>query len=103
STAVEPELDRRGRATVLVDGVPEHFRVGTDGAVGLIDLADVHVGDPAMDLAVIALRDAALLPAVLAGCAPDHDEQRWIERALPLYVSLRRLSAARWTAEHAPG
>jgi aminoglycoside phosphotransferase (APT) family kinase protein len=72
-----------------------------DGRIaGLIDLEDVSAGDPAMDLAVLAVADEDLLPAVLEGYAPTSAEAAAFDELIPFYVLLRRLAAAKWEREH---
>jgi aminoglycoside phosphotransferase (APT) family kinase protein len=93
---LRPLLATRGDAATLFDGRPEHFIVVGDDVAGMIDLCEVSSGDPAMDLAVIAVDDPALLTGVLAGYAPTPDETRAFDRLIPFYLFLRRLARAEW-------
>ena len=96
---VGPAIDGAGAGTtILLDGRPEHFIVDTHGAVGLIDVADLDSGDPAMDLAVLELDEPGMCDAVSAGYQPSADERARLETVLPFYVFLRALAAARGTS-----
>ena len=58
---------------ILLDGRPQHVIVDDEGVVGLIDVADLDSGDPAMDLAVLELDEPGMCDAVLAGYRPGSD------------------------------
>lgn len=96
---LQPLMTGRGTLTLL-DGRPDHFVVRDGRIAGLIDLEDVSPGDPAMDLAVLAVTDKDLLPAVLDGYAPNRAEAAAFDELIPFYVVLRRLAAAKWELEH---
>lgn len=91
-----PFLADRGGTLTLFDGWAEHILIRAGRVAGLIDLHDVGPGDPAMDLAVLALTDAALLPAVLEGYAASPDEQASLTRLVGFDLLLRRLAGAEW-------
>ncbi|WP_461118426.1 phosphotransferase family protein [Saccharothrix stipae] len=95
---LQPLMTGRGTLTLL-DGRPAHFLVRDGRIAGLIDLEDVSAGDPAMDLAVLAVADENLLPAVLEGYAPTNAEAVAFDELIPFYVLLRRLAAAKWEHE----
>ncbi|MEO6086764.1 MAG: aminoglycoside phosphotransferase family protein [Umezawaea sp.] len=96
---LQPLMTGRGTLTLL-DGRPDHFVVRDGRIAGLIDLEDVSAGDPAMDLAVLAVTDEDLLPAVLDGYAPTRAEAASFDELIPFYVLLRRLAAANWEHQH---
>ncbi|ONI82631.1 hypothetical protein ALI22I_42110 [Saccharothrix sp. ALI-22-I] len=96
---LQPLMTSRGTLTLL-DGRPDHFVVRDGRIAGLIDLEDVSAGDPAMDLAVLAVADEDLLPAVLDGYAPTRAEAAAFDELIPFYVLLRRLAAANWEHQH---
>ncbi|NUT98696.1 MAG: aminoglycoside phosphotransferase family protein [Saccharothrix sp.] len=96
---LQPLMTGRGTLTLL-DGRPDHFLVRDGRIAGLIDLEDLSAGDPAMDLAVLAVADEDLLPAVLDGYAPTSAESAAFAELIPFYVLLRRLAAAKWEHEH---
>ncbi|MEJ2852400.1 MULTISPECIES: phosphotransferase family protein [unclassified Saccharothrix] len=96
---LQPLMTGHGTLTLL-DGRPDHFLVRGDRIAGLIDVHDLSAGDPAMDLAVFAVADEDLLPAVLEGYAPTPAEAEAFDRLIPFYVLLRRLAAAEWEREH---
>lgn len=96
---LQPLMTGRGTLTLL-DGRPEHFVVRDGRIAGLIDLEDVSAGDPAMDLAVLAVADEDLLPAVLDGYAPTREQAAAFDELIPFYVLLRRLAAAKWEHQH---
>ncbi len=91
-----PVLAARSGTLTLFDGRAEHFLVRAGRVVGVIDLHDVGPGDPAMDLAALALTDEHLLSGVLEGYAAGADEQEVLARLVPFYVALRRLAGAEW-------
>ena len=91
------DLENRGNNTVLLDGRPEHFLAQGTQLSGIIDLGETWVGDPIMDLAVIAINEPLMMPGVLKGYSGNEKE---IADYLPLYVFLRNLSAARWCHEY---
>jgi aminoglycoside phosphotransferase (APT) family kinase protein len=96
---LQPLMTSRGTLTLL-DGRPDHFVVRDGRIAGLIDLEDVSAGDPAMDLAVFAVADEELLPAVVEGYAPTSAEAAAFDELIPFYVLLRRLAAANWEHQH---
>lgn len=96
---LQPLMTGRGTLTLL-DGRPDHFVVRDGRLVGLIDLEDLSAGDPAMDLAVLAVANEDFLPAVLDGYAPTTAEAAAFAHLIPFYVLLRRLAAAKWEHEH---
>lgn len=96
---LQPLMTGSGTLTLL-DGRPEHFVVRGNRIAGLIDVHDLSAGDPAMDLAVFAVADEALLPAVLDGYAPTKAEAEAFAELIPFYVLLRRLAKAEWEREH---
>ncbi|WP_158852427.1 phosphotransferase family protein [Saccharothrix deserti] len=96
---LQPLMTGRGTLTLL-DGRPDHFVVRDGRIAGLIDLEDVSAGDPAMDLAVLAVADEDLLPEVLEGYAPTRAEAAAFDELIPFYVLLRRLAAANWEHQH---
>lgn len=92
--ALAPLLATRGQDLILFDGRPEHVLIRGGQVAGLIDVAELRVGDAAMDLGVLAVSDPALLAGVLAGYQPDADERAAFARLVPFYTFLRRLSIA---------
>lgn len=96
---LQPLMTGYGTLTLL-DGRPDHFVVRDGRIAGLIDLEDVSAGDPAMDLAVLAVADEDLLPAVLDGYEPTRAEATAFDELIPFYVLLRRLAAAEWERWH---
>lgn len=97
--SLQPLMTGFGTLTLL-DGRPEHFVVRDGRIAGLIDVHDLSAGDPAMDLAVFAVADEDLLPAVLDGYAPTEAEAAAFDALIPFYVLLRRLAAAEWEHRH---
>ena len=94
---VGPALAAAGAGTaILLDGRPQHVIVDDEGVVGLIDVADLDSGDPAMDLAVLELDEPGMCDAVLAGYRPGSDERARLDAVVPFYVFLRALAAAEW-------
>lgn len=93
---LQPVLAEREGRLALFDGRADHFLVREDRVVGLIDLHGVGPGDPAMDLAVIGLTDARLIPGVLNGYVADADQDRHLRTLIPFYLLQRRLAAADW-------
>jgi len=96
---VRPLIEGRAGSAILLDGVPDHFIVGPDARVRLIDVANLQAGDPVMDLAVLHLHSPELLNDVLEDY--DHPEvsQEHLAELLPFYVFLRALAAAEWHAD----
>jgi aminoglycoside phosphotransferase (APT) family kinase protein len=94
--SLRPLLETRGRDLMLFDGRPEHLLVRNGELVGLIDLGEVRSGDAAMDLAVLAVGDPALLAGVLRGYLPTPAERAAFDRLVPFYLFLRRLASAEW-------
>lgn len=97
---IRPLLAVRGGCLTLFDGRPEHFIVSGSAVAGMIDLHDVCAGDPAMDLAVLAVSDPRLLDEVVAGYRPTTDETAVFAELIPFYLLLRRLAAAEWQQTH---
>jgi Ser/Thr protein kinase RdoA (MazF antagonist) len=94
--AVRPVLEAQPGCLFLLDGRPEHFLVDGNGAIRLIDVADLQPGEAAMDLAVLELDAPGILTHVLDGYAPSPAEQAAFDRLIPFYIFLRALSAAEW-------
>ena len=65
-----------------------------------LHLEDVSAGDPATDLAVLAVTDEDLLPAVQDGYAQTGAQAAAFDELIPFYVLLRRLAAAEWERRH---
>jgi aminoglycoside phosphotransferase (APT) family kinase protein len=105
-TAVRALADERPRdggfdSTLHGDCMPIHVRVdGAESVVGLLDLGESSLGDPAWDLVVLTLRSPGHLPAVLEGYGADTRLQGWVEKAAPSYRAFRLLIEAGWLAEH---
>jgi hypothetical protein len=94
--AVSQVLSGREGCLMLFDGRPEHFLVGPDGQVRLIDVADLQPGEAAMDLAVLELDAPGILPAVLDGYEATAEEHEVFGVLVPFLVFLRALSGAEW-------
>lgn len=90
------------RTRVLRDARPDHWLVRHGRLNALIDVADLADGDPAEDLAVLAVRDESLLPSVLRGhrLPAGRLDRAYLQAVLPFYLAVRRLSAAQWQTEH---
>ena len=89
-------IDGRRGSQILLDGAPDHFIVGPDRRVRMIDVANLQPGDPVMDLAVLRLHQPDLLAGVMDSYAhpevtPDH-----LDSLQPFYVFLRTLALAEW-------
>lgn len=97
STGCAPLLLHQAGCLTLFDGRPEHWLVRGQTIAAVIDLHDLQSGDAAMDLAVLALTDEALLPGVLIGYAPTDTQKAAFAALIPFYLQLRRLSGAEWT------
>lgn len=97
---LQPLLATRGGHLTLFDGRPEHFIVAGDTVAGMIDLHDTCAGDPAMDLAVLAVTDPDLLDEVLVGYGPTASEDAVFAELVPFYLLLRRIAAAEWEMMH---
>ena len=93
---MRPWLGNEHGSQMLFDGRPDHFLVGPDGDLHLIDVADLQAGDPVMDLAVLELEAPGILPGILTGYRPSPTEQQRITAVAKLYVMLRALSGAEW-------
>ncbi|MEH3075087.1 MAG: phosphotransferase [Quadrisphaera sp.] len=96
---VRPMVDGRAGSTVLLDGRPEHFVVDDDGAVRMIDLADLQPGDPVMDLAVLELGAPGVVEDLLDGYRQAEVGAEHLRELLPYYVFLRGLAAAEFHAD----
>jgi hypothetical protein len=94
---VRPLIAGRSGSLVLLDGVPDHFLVGPDKQVRLIDVAELRPGDPVMDLAVLHLHAPGLLIGVLDQYRQAEVQDRHLAELLPFYVFLRALAAAEWS------
>jgi aminoglycoside phosphotransferase (APT) family kinase protein len=94
--AVSQVLAGREGCLMLFDGRPEHFLVGANGRVRLIDVADLQPGEAAMDLAVLELDAPGILPAVLDGYDATAEEREVFGVLVPFLVFLRALSGAEW-------
>jgi hypothetical protein len=94
---VRPLVAGRSGSLVLLDGVPDHFLVGPDEQVRLIDVAELGPGDPVMDLAVLHLHAPGLLAGVLDEYHQAEVQDRHLTELLPFYVFLRALAAAEWS------
>jgi Ser/Thr protein kinase RdoA (MazF antagonist) len=93
---VRPVLAGRDGCLMLFDGRPDHFLVGPDGQVRLIDVADLQAGEAAMDLAVLELDAPGILDVVIEGYGAIETEREAFGVLVPFLVFLRALSAAEW-------
>lgn len=96
--AVRPLVEGRAGSLVLLDGRPEHFLVGDDEVVRMIDVTDLQPGDPVMDLALLQLHAPGLLDGVLVDHRQSEVRAAHLDELLPFFVFLRALAAAEWHA-----
>ncbi len=95
---VRPLIAGRRGSQILLDGVPDHFLVGPDDRVRLIDVANLQPGDPVMDVAVLVMHAPELFAGVFDAYHQDEVTSRHLTELLPFYVFLRALAAAEWHA-----
>jgi aminoglycoside phosphotransferase (APT) family kinase protein len=93
---VRPLIAGRTGSMIMLDGVPDHFIVGPDDRVALIDVAELQPGDPVMDLAVLSLHASGIFTGLLDRYAQAELDDRHLTALLPFYVFLRALAAAEW-------
>jgi hypothetical protein len=93
---VKPLLAGRDGCLMLFDGRPEHFLMGPDGPVRLIDVADLQAGEAAMDLAVLELDAPGMLNLVIEGYGATGTEREAFGVLVPFLVFLRAVTAAEW-------
>ncbi|SBT51617.1 hypothetical protein [Micromonospora auratinigra] len=96
---VRPLVAGRAGSLVLLDGAAEHFVVGPDGRVRLIDVAELQPGDPVMDLAVLSLATPAVLAGVLDHYHQSEVTAEHLTELLPFHRFLRALAAADWATD----
>jgi aminoglycoside phosphotransferase (APT) family kinase protein len=94
---VRPLIAGRSGSLIMLDGVPDHFVVGPDQRVRLIDVAELQPGDPVMDLAVLRLHAPHLFSGVLDRYRQVELDAPHLAALLPFYVFLRGLAAAEWS------
>jgi aminoglycoside phosphotransferase (APT) family kinase protein len=88
-------------ATLHGDCMPIHVHVDERGeVVGLLDLGEAGLGDPAWDITVLSLRSPERLPAVLDGYGADDRLRRWVAEAFAPYGALRLTLETGWLATH---
>ncbi|GAB3614115.1 hypothetical protein GCM10027415_24550 [Humibacter ginsengisoli] len=96
-----PNMDEACGGAILFDGRPEHFIVGESGDIGMIDVEELRVGDPAMDIGVLATWIPGAIPAVLSGFVSGGGRvDAAFEKRVHFYTVLRMLAAAEWHREH---
>jgi aminoglycoside phosphotransferase (APT) family kinase protein len=81
----------------MLDRAPDHFVLGPDERVRLIDVAELQSGDPIMDLAVLHLHAPGTFAGLLGQYHQAEVEDRHLAELLPFYVFLRALAAAEWS------
>lgn len=82
------------------DSASIHWRIGSDGTAGMLDLGDACVGDPVWDLVVLTHWDEARLPAVLDGYRADATLRARVGRLYEPYRVIRHLLAVDWLVDH---
>ncbi len=82
------------------DSASIHWRIGGDGAAGMLDFGDAGVGDPVWDLVVLTHWDEARLPAVLDGYRADSPLRARVRRLYEPYRVVRHLLAVDWLVDH---
>lgn len=82
------------------DSASIHWRIGSDGSAGMLDLGDACVGDPVWDLVVLTHWDEARLPAVLDGYRADDPLRARVGRRYEPYRVVRHLLAVDWLIDH---
>lgn len=96
---IQPEIADLRRVPVLFDGRPDHFIVNDGTLAGMIDLETVGLGDPVMDLGVLAANEPGILPGVLDGWDPTGEKRVGVEERIEFYMFLRSLAAAEFNTE----
>lgn len=93
-------LAARPIALLHGDLQPAHIIVDRRGerVVALLDFADAQPGDPLLDIAVLTLRDGALIGPVLAGYGQIADDAA-TRALLATYRLLRHLAEVPWLLE----
>ncbi|WP_406106354.1 phosphotransferase family protein [Micromonospora globbae] len=94
---VRPLIADRTGSLIMLDGAPDHFVVGPDERVRLIDVAELQPGDPVMDLAVLRLHAPGIFTGLLNQYRQAEVEDRHLVELLPFYVFLRALAVAEWS------
>nr|WP_030501051.1 phosphotransferase [Micromonospora purpureochromogenes] len=94
---VRPLIADRTGSLIMLDGAPDHFVVGPDERVRLIDVAELQPGDPVMDLAVLSLHAPGIFTGLLDQYRQAEVEDRHLAELRPFYVFLRALAAAEWS------
>lgn len=95
---VRPLIEGRTGSLIMLDGAPDHFVVGPDSQVRLIDVAELQPGDPVMDLAVLRLHAPDIFNGLLNRYRQAELDDRHLAELLPFYVFLRALAAAEWSS-----
>jgi aminoglycoside phosphotransferase (APT) family kinase protein len=91
------------RPEVLVHGdcSPQHWLIDpSDGAIGVIDLGDAGLGDPAYDLVVLTLTQPHRWETVLDGYGADPGVRAHLDAARSGYLALRLAGEVRWLVDH---
>nr|WP_240977877.1 aminoglycoside phosphotransferase family protein [Planctomonas sp. JC2975] len=96
-----PSMDAACDGAILFDGRPDHFIVGADEQVSMIDVEELRTGDPAMDVAVLGVWIPQAVSAIVAGfiAAGGRTGELFDER-VRYYTILRTLAAAEWHRDH---